>query len=85
MGAVDQPECYEYIEQPEPPPLESRSLLPGTWMWIAVFAAVIIFEAWAVWTGNYTMSETVWNWPKWAKWVLGSGFLVLLFHLFLQR
>lgn len=81
-------DCVEYVEvqaAPPPEPLESRGLLPGTWMWIAVFAAVIIFEAWAVFSGSHTMSEAVWQWPKWGKWLLGVGFLALLFHLFLQR
>jgi hypothetical protein len=83
-----QPECadyMEYVEQPQPEPLPSRSLLPGEWMWIAIFTAVIIFEAWAIWTHHYTMSETVWYGPRWFRWALGIGFLGLLFHLFLQR
>jgi hypothetical protein len=80
---MTQPDCIEYVEAPEP--LPSHSLLPGTWMWIAVFAAVLLFEIWAVVTDNYTMSEAVWSWPKWGKWVLGAGFAVLLYHLFLER
>lgn len=82
---MTQPDCFEYVEQPQPEPLPSRAILPGTWMWIAVFTAVLIFEIWAIRSGSHTMSEAVWQWPTWGKWLLGTGFAVLLFHLFLQR
>lgn len=83
---MTQPECAEYVEYAAAPePLPSRSLLPGEWMWIALFTAVVIFEVWAILSHNYTLSETVWHGPKWFKWALGLGFLGLLYHLFLQR
>ena len=85
-----QPDCLD--------PLPSRDLLADVaqalptpnikaamWMWGAVFIAVLVFEAWAIWTGNYTMSESVWHGPKWFKWVLGAGLGVLIYHLFIQR
>jgi hypothetical protein len=89
---MKQPDCLgemlparDLLADIPPAVLESRNLLPADWMWVAVFAAVIVFELWAVLTDNYTMSEAVWRWPAWRKWLLGLGFLGLLYHLFLQR
>lgn len=85
-----QPDCLD--------PLPSRDLLPdltqalqvpniraAMWMWAAVFIAVLAFEAWAIWTGNLTMSESVWHGPRWFRWALGIGLAGLIYHLFLQR
>ena len=83
---MTQPDCIASTAVPEPPPvLPAHDLAPGMWFWGLLFAAVLVFEVWAIWTGRYTLSETVWLGPKWFRWALGLGFLYLLYHLFLER
>ncbi len=55
----------------------------GMIMWAIVFALVLAFEIWAGATGHQTLSQTVWKGPRWFRWLLGTGFIVLLVHLFL--
>ena len=57
--------------------------LPGYWMWGVLFAAIIIFEVIALLTKHRTLSQTVQLGPRWFKWAMGVGLVVLIAHLFL--
>ncbi len=70
-----------YTEQPPPQPPNPQ--LVGMWVWGLLFLAVAIFEAWAVLTKHRTLSQTVQHGPRWFRWAIGVGFVVLLGHLFL--
>jgi hypothetical protein len=61
--------------------------IPG-YSWLAFLIGIVIYEVWALKTGNYTLSAWVWeqdlNFP-WFKWVVMGGFVGLAFHFFFQR
>lgn len=61
---------------------QPQSLVPGMWMWGALFLAVAAYEAMALILGWLTLSQTTQRAPRWFKWSLALGLVALMIHLF---
>lgn len=57
----------------------------AAWVWLSLIVTIVVFEWWAVRTGNPTLSRWLRKWSghlPWLKWLVGASLLVAWLHWF---